>query len=118
MIKRFTFPTLAIVTVLAILAVGGVQRAHADQRDFTLVNGSPGVTITHVYVSAAVVDDWEEDILGQDVLAPGDSVTIHFSKFDRDAGQCLYDIRVDGAGGEQGILYAVDLCSTDTVTFS
>ena len=118
MARRITFPTLAIVTALAMLAFGGVRQAHADQRDFTLINGSASVTIVHVYVSVAVIDAWEEDILGQDVLAPGDSVSIHFSKFDSAAGQCLYDIRVDGAGGEQGVIYAVDLCATDTVTFS
>ncbi len=115
--KRLLFPALALVAALALLTAG-TRHTFADERDFTLINGSSAVTITHVYVSASTVDDWQEDILGRDVLEPGDSVNIHFSKFDADAGQCNYDIRVDGAGGEQGFLWNVDLCSTNTVTFS
>ncbi len=115
--KRLLFPALALVAVVALLTAG-TRHTFADERDFTLTNGSATVTITHVYVSASTVDDWQEDILGQDVLEPGNSVNIHFSKFDAGAGQCLYDIRVDGAGGEQGFLWNVDLCSTSTVTFS
>ena len=41
-----------------------------------------------------------------------------FSPNDADAGSCLCDIRVDGADGSQGFLWAVNLCSTSTVTFS
>lgn len=118
MLKRLTYPALTVVAVLAMLAVGGTHHALADQRDFTLINGSDSVTIVHVYVSAADVDDWQEDVLGQDVLTPGDTVNIHFSRFDSDAGKCLYDIRVDGKNGERGTLQAVNLCATDTVTFS
>jgi hypothetical protein len=115
--KRLLIPALLLVAIVALLTAG-TKHTFADERDFTLINGSASVTIVHVYVSPSSVDNWEEDVLGQDVLLPGDSVNIHFSKFDGAAGQCSYDIRVDGNSGEQGFLWNADLCSTDTVTFS
>jgi hypothetical protein len=115
--KRLALIALVAVAFMTVVAFKP-HRTFADERDFTLVNGSNSVTIVHVYVSAADVDDWQEDVLGRDVLAPGDYVNIHFSKFDSDAGKCFYDIRVDGDGGERGILTKVNLCATDTVTFS
>ncbi len=115
MSKRLSIAALALVAVLSFMAVTA-HRTLADERDFTLNNNS-SVVLVHVYVSPADVDNWQEDILGQDVLNPGDSVNIHFSPNDG-ADTCLYDIRVDGQGGEQGFLYKIDLCSTNTVTFS
>jgi phosphoribosyl-AMP cyclohydrolase len=40
------------------------------KQDFTLHNKT-GYTISEVYVSAANTDDWEEDVLGDDVLNSG-----------------------------------------------
>lgn len=117
MARRLIMAAFAVVVVLSVLATGA-HRTLADERDFSLTNGTASEVITHVYVSVSTVDSWEEDILGQDVLNSGDSVTIHFSPKDSDAGSCSYDIRVDGADGGQGFLYNVDLCSTNTVTFS
>jgi hypothetical protein len=103
---------VAVVTLLAFSA----RDTHADPRNFTLVNGSD-ITITHVYVSPSDARDWGDDILGVDVLLPGESVDILFSRFDGEAGNCFYDIMVMGKDGEEGYLYGVDLCNTLTVTF-
>jgi hypothetical protein len=116
MLRRFARPVLALIAVVAMVALT-THTTHADQRNFTLVNGSGSVVITHVYVSSSDTMDWEEDILGSDVLNPGDYVNIRFSRFDGEAGNCFYDIRILGKGGEEGIMWNVNLCLTDTVTF-
>ena len=64
-------------------------------QDFTLVNRT-GVEINAVYISPHDSDDWEEDILGQDTLADGQSVEI---KFNRDEKAALWDLRVEDKGG-------------------
>lgn len=87
---------ILLVTLGATLSLPG-HKVLADQRDFTLVNGS-SITIVHVYVSPATVDNWQEDVLGQDVLVSGDRVNITFSGYD--SSQCAFDIRVDGKNGE------------------
>lgn len=107
---------LAIMTALTIL-VGTPQRTLADPRDFTLINGSQ-VTIREVYVSASDVQSWQEDVLGADVLPPSQQVNITFTSLDSDAGKCLYDIRVVGSNGAEGMMTGVNLCTTTTVTFT
>jgi hypothetical protein len=115
-IIRFRFTYFAVLAVVVTALALTARDVRADPRNFTLVNDS-GVTITHVYVSAADVRDWGDNILGRDVLFPGESVDILFSRYDGEAGNCLYDIMVMGKDGEEGYLYGVDLCNTLTVTF-
>src|SRR5215203_722344 len=108
---------LALVASLALLG-GSPQRALADDpRDFTLVNGSQ-ITIREVYVSASDMQSWQEDVLGADVLPPGDRVNVRFNPTDADSGKCLYDIRAIGSNGAEGRMTLVNLCETTTVTFS
>ncbi len=113
--KRVGASLLALFVLAVSFALLAPRDAHADPRDFTLVNES-SVTIGYAYVSSSDVSDWEEDVLGSDVLLPGQRVNITFSNFR--PGNCSYDIKVVGMGGETGYLWAVDLCSTATVTFT
>lgn len=81
-----------IYLLLASTAMAGVQ-------DFTLHNET-GVEIHEVYVSPSKVNDWEEDILGEDTLDDGESVEISFN--DR-ANVAKWDVLVkdgDGTGIE------------------
>jgi hypothetical protein len=111
----FIAPILALAAFAVSLVAIAPGVVRADPRDFTLVNDST-VVITYAYVSSSAVTDWEEDVLGEDVLAPGASTIVTFSGFKE--GNCSYDIKVVGGGGEEGYLWAVDLCSISTVTFS
>jgi hypothetical protein len=104
---------LAIFGLSLVVVAPGVVRA--DPRDFTLVNDST-VVIREAYVSSSAKDSWDEDVLGNDVLRPGNRVNVTFTGFT--PGDCSYDIKVVGMGGETGFLWAVDLCSTAIVTFS
>jgi hypothetical protein len=109
---------VSLMALLALVAISAVQapRALADERDFTLVNGSRTV-ITHVYVSPTQSNDWGDDILGRDILNPGESVFIYFNRFE--GNSCFHDIRVLAYGGAgEGMLRGINLCTTDTVTFS
>ena len=113
MTRTIASPLLGFL-LLATLAVATTGAVLADPRDFTLVNGTDGI-ITHAYVSPADTNSWEEDVLGTDVLGPGDSVDIYFT----DAGTgCVYDIKVLVADGREGYLWGVNLCDTSTVTFT
>ncbi len=116
MSRRIILGLVALAVMTGVFAFGA-HRTFADVRDFTLYNNSSYVTIVHVYVSPAYVDSWENDVLGQDVLFPGDYVNIHFNPRDG-ADTCIYDIRVDGDDGSVSYDWNVNLCSTSTVTFS
>ena len=114
--RRLATPLFGLLMALSIFALG-TPLALADPRDFTLVNEST-VTITHIYVSASDTTSWDEDVLGQDVLPPGDSVDIVFPAKDSNVEKCVYDIKVLARDGREGFLYNIDLCSTTTVRFS
>ncbi|HYH84290.1 MAG TPA: hypothetical protein VEX60_02340 [Pyrinomonadaceae bacterium] len=69
--------------------------SESGAQDFTLVN-STGVVINKLFISPHDKDDWEEDILGQDTLASGQSLEI---KFDRDEIAEMWDLRVEDTQG-------------------
>jgi len=85
--------------------------ALAAQQDFTLENNT-GYTIEQVFVSAASSRDWEEDVMGWDILADGESVEISFSSAE-DA--CLFDLKVIYDDGEEAMWDRLDLCSISVV---
>ncbi len=66
---------IAIFLTATAFARGGPQ-------DFILHNQT-GVEIDSLYVSPHSVNDWEEDILGQDTLASGESLKITFDDRDK-----------------------------------
>ncbi len=115
MIRRLALLPILAALALVFVAASDARVAHADPRDFTLINANPSVTLTEVYVGPSSSSDWGDDVLGQDVLLPGESVFIYFTRFTPD--NCLYDIRVVYVGGGEGVLYDVNLCEIDTVTF-
>jgi hypothetical protein len=90
-----------------------MQPALAGDQDFTLVNAT-GYTISEVYVSPSKAADWEEDVLGRDVLAEGESTEIRFS---RSEDTCRWDLKVvyedDNSSAEWA---ALDLCEISAVT--
>jgi hypothetical protein len=67
----------------------------AGAQDFTLLNET-GVVIDKLFISPHGVDDWEEDILGQDTLASGEKVDI---KFHRSQKAPLWDLRIEDKQG-------------------
>jgi hypothetical protein len=113
---RRTFARLAAVpAAVALLAALWAVPALADPRDFNVINNTT-VVLTHVYVSPSDTEEWGGDVMARDVLNPSDSVKVSFAGFD--LSTCLYDVKVIGQQGQQGVLYKIDLCNTSTVTFS
>jgi hypothetical protein len=99
------------VFVLAAFLVTAIQTsAFAGQQDFTFVNNS-GYTIRHMYCSAT--NDWEEDVLGDDVLLNGHSFKLTFP-----ASQTAryWDIKVILSDGPEWYWTGLDLFNISTIT--
>jgi hypothetical protein len=114
MVRTLTRSLAGLLTTSALFAAT-LTPAFADQRDFTLVNDAP-LTIANLYVSPAEMNEWGGDILGDQVIPSGESASVTFDG--NAAGDCNYDIMVRGQGGEEGVLFKVDLCSISVVRFS
>lgn len=61
--------------VLILITPGALAKGN---RWFTLVNQS-GYNIDYMYVRPVDSEDWSDDILGQDHLSPGESVSVTWS---------------------------------------
>jgi hypothetical protein len=98
---------------LSALTVMNSQQALAGDQDFVIVNKT-GYDISEVYVSPAKSANWEEDILGRDILPEGDRTEITFS---RSEDPCRWDLKVvyadDDSSAEWG---ALNLCEISVVT--
>jgi hypothetical protein len=83
--------------------------AQTDPINFTLTNDTE-YTLTHLYISLPSTDQWEEDIFGADVLAPGETFNI---SIDDGLDECVYDIRADFEDGDSIQIAEVDFCELD-----
>ncbi|MFG1398409.1 hypothetical protein [Roseixanthobacter pseudopolyaromaticivorans] len=78
-----------------------------------LVNNT-GYDISHVYVSPTKSDEWEEDVLGKDILEDGDSWKIKFSRSTR---TCKWDLKVVYDDDDSTATWKnIDLCTVEKIT--
>ena len=97
-----------------IASVVATQAAATDDLEFVLKNKT-SEALTEFYASPPGTDDWEEDILGRDVLEPGEKVTITIADKRED---CRYDLKAVFEGGEEVEQRKVDLCDTEVYEFT
>ena len=112
----FTILTLATMPIPCVLAHGtGAYNFTASQGrlNFELHNET-GYQIDEVYVSPNNTTDWQEDVLGQDVLSNHESVDIKFSRQKHD----FWDLKVVFKGGKESIWYKFDLSQITDITIS
>lgn len=101
------------LALFAMTASAGPSLAAGAKQDFTLVNKT-GYDIDQVFVSPSKSGDWEEDVLGKDVLEDGDSWEI---KFHRAAKTCKWDLKVVYSDDDSSaVWYDIDLCSVEKIT--
>jgi hypothetical protein len=107
---------LAIMIVPTAFARGTqnfVSAANQNKQDFTLHNET-GLEIKEVYISPTAADEWEEDILGTDTLASGDSVDITFTRRHED----MWDMKVVFRNGKSNIWTKLNLSKITDITLS
>lgn len=103
---------LAAPMLLALAAFSAP--ASAEDLVFTLHNKS-SYDIREFYASPSDVGEWEDDILGADVLPSGESVEITIAD---GREQCSYDLRIvvdDDVTLERA---AIDLCELGSFTLN
>ena len=103
----------AVAAAAAFLAPATSIAQEEGKQDFTLVNET-GYAISEVYVSPSRASDWQEDIMGSDVLEIDSQVHITFHRREH---PCHWDLKVvyqdDDSSAEWG---HIDLCTVSTIT--
>ena len=107
MLKNKRVIVLSIALLVLVMSFG---TANAEAIKFTLQNGTR-TTISEFYASPPSVDDWEDDILGVDVLSPGESIEI---TIDDGREDCEYDFRIVFENGTAVEHDAVKVCNGET----
>lgn len=103
--------TLAAALVTAAL-VSPLQAEEARQ-NFTIVNKT-GYVLSELYVSPNKANDWEEDVLGSDVLGDGENRNIRFNRRTR---TCMWDIKVVYSDDDSSAVWKnINLCAVSTIT--
>jgi hypothetical protein len=102
---------IAVLAVLAGIASGLLPATAQAQNRFWLINDS-GRVIQSAYVSSSRVQDWGPDILGANVLPPGNRVWVT-----PNFGDCVLDVRVTYQGGGEDTRMQVNACSLSQIAF-
>ena len=86
----------------------------ATNQNFVMRNNT-GQTIMRVFVSPVTSNNWEEDVLGSNVLPDRETLRINFN---RSEDECNWDIKVNLADGTSREQRNVNLCRTAEVEVS
>ena len=100
--------------LISAASIGVALPALALDRHVTIVNNT-GYTMTHFYGSNKGSDNWEEDILGTDVLPSGSQVDVNF---DDASGYCKFDFKADWDDGTSTVAKDINICEIPTFTFN
>lgn len=104
---------MAAVLGLLSITVPSASVLAAGQQDFSLLNKT-GYEIKEVYVSSSASNNWEEDVLGRDVLKDGKIVNISFHSA---AKGCKWDLKVVYSDDNSSAVWrGFDLCKITKVT--
>lgn len=109
---RIQFP--AALTLATALFASTIGSAVAMERKVQ-INNQTSYTIVEFYASNTGTNDWQEDILGSDVLPSGSSVTINI---DDGSGYCKFDFLAVFDDGDQLVSADNNVCELDVFNFT
>lgn len=102
MIRIASATAAAFACATAVLLAGA---AFAQSASVDFINNS-GSTVWRLYMSSTNTNSWESDLLGSNVLYPGQSLSITRANM----SNCYYDVLIEWEGGYQET-DTFDLCT-------
>lgn len=99
----------------AVLSLGLASTALAQSVEFTIINKTQSV-VNAFHTSPVGVKSWEEDVFGDQVLAPGESITI---TIEDGRNVCKYDLLFEFQGDElEDLEDTQDICELSEYTIT
>ncbi len=98
--------------ILALFAVLFLFSTSASAFDgYIDVTNNTGYDIYYLYVSPAKSSSWEEDVLGDDILADGETVRVTVRK----QKSSVFDIKAEDEDGDTYTIWELDIATEDLV---
>ena len=110
-VKTFGAGLLALLAILAFAAPASAARLNRHVR----IHNNTSMDMQKFFASNVSTDDYEEDILGQDVIAAGDTWNINI---DDGTGYCKYDLLAVFEDGTRAKQNNVNVCSVSDFYFN
>lgn len=103
----------AILGVTLLCGAGAAVAKSDDGNDRRVViSNESNSIVTEVHASNVGTDDWEEDMLDDDTIDSGDSMTFNI---DDGTDACYYDFKVVFDDGTYTTKYKVNVCQVSTL---
>jgi hypothetical protein len=104
----------ALIVLAATMIAASAVSSNAEDLNFKLTNGTNSV-LTRFYSSPTGVGEWEEDVFGDEVLNPGESIDITIAD---GRTVCKYDMRFEFEEGSNLVTTedTQDLCAMGSYT--
>jgi hypothetical protein len=109
------FRTFASMAAVAAAMVFAPTLASAAPQDFDLSNAT-GYELKNLYIGPTSSNDWGDDILGQDSMATGTTLKIHFPGGRGET--CQWDLKVTYNDDSSHEWKDVNLCAISSVTIN
>jgi hypothetical protein len=103
-----------LVAAAATFAVFSAGPSEALDRRVKVINNSSSI-MTKFQASNKASKSWEEDILGDDVLKPGQSVMVNIND---GTGYCVFDLRATFKGGATVVRRNINICQVASWTIN
>ena len=107
---------MKLVSTLAacgLFAAATITAASAADRRVDIINKT-GLAMTEFYASNTGTNEWEEDILGLDVLENGETVNVNI---DDGTGKCRFDFKAVFQGGQELVRKNINVCEIESFTY-
>lgn len=99
-----------------VFAAGMMAAAPAFAKDYHVdIVNKTGLSMKHFYASVTSANDWEEDILGRDILEDGETFT---AEINDGSGKCHYDFKAVFENGASLERADINVCEVSTFTYS
>ena len=107
------FISLALLGAI-VFVFANFSTADAADRRVRIINET-SFDMVRFYGSNVGTDDWEEDILGRDILRAGKSVNVNF---DDGSGYCMFDFKAVFDDGDEVIARRKNVCELGSFRFT
>lgn len=105
------FKPAMLASAMSLPLVGlAASQALADKSNFHVYNSSSR-DVYYLYISESSLADWQNDVLGENVLSSGGDFQVFFGN--SNPGVCMYDFRAELDDGSVVENFQVDVCNND-----